>query len=101
MRIPCPYCGSRDIGEFVYRGDAAPVRPEPEAGGPETATSNAAMFAYVYLRDNPAGRHDEHWYHAQGCRNWLVVTRDTLTHDIACAHLAAPSAAPATNAGPA
>ncbi len=83
MRIPCPYCGSRDIGEFVYRGDASPVRPAADG-------AEAAMFAYVYLRDNPMGRHEEHWYHTQGCRNWLVVTRDTLTHEIPSARLAAP-----------
>ena len=78
MRSPCPFCGSRDIGEFVYRGDATVQRPDDEAG----------MFAYVYVRSNPMGRHDEHWYHAQGCRNWLVVTRDTVTHDIAGARFA-------------
>jgi len=28
MRIPCPYCGSRDLSEFVYHGgDATPKRP--------------------------------------------------------------------------
>ena len=27
MRIPCPYCGERDVHEFVYRGDAAPRAP--------------------------------------------------------------------------
>jgi len=75
MRIPCPFCGSRDSGEFVYRGDAAPVRP----AGDEAE----AMFAYLYLRDNPMGAIEEHWYHAQGCRQWLVVTRDTLTHAVA------------------
>jgi heterotetrameric sarcosine oxidase delta subunit len=79
MRIPCPYCGSRDIQEFVYRGDAAPTRP---------AEDDDAFFDYVYLRDNVAGSMREHWYHAQGCRNWLVVTRDTVTHDIAGAALA-------------
>ena len=87
MRIPCPYCGSRDIGEFVYRGDATPLRPESEAGD-----VGNAMFDYVYLRSNPMGPHEEHWYHAQGCRNWLVVTRNTLTHEIPSARLAAPLA---------
>jgi sarcosine oxidase subunit delta len=77
MRIPCPFCGSRDIGEFVYRGDATLVRPEDEDG----------MFDYVYLRSNPMGLHHEHWYHAQGCRNWLMVTRDILTHAIPAARL--------------
>jgi sarcosine oxidase subunit delta len=80
MRIPCPYCGSRDIGEFVYRGDARAVRPEGDDG--------AALFEYLYVRDNPMGLHDEHWYHAQGCRNWLVVTRNTLTHEIPAARFA-------------
>ena len=40
------------------------------------------MFDYVYLRDNPAGRHRDLWYHGSGCRTWLVVTRDTRTHEI-------------------
>jgi sarcosine oxidase subunit delta len=80
MRIPCPYCGSRDAQEFVYRGDASPVRPaDPD---PER------VFDYLYLRDNPAGPLREHWYHAQGCRNWLVVARDTRTHQISGAGLA-------------
>jgi methylglutamate dehydrogenase subunit B len=83
MRIPCPYCGSRDHSEFAYLGDAAPKRPNP-------SSENAAerFFDYVYLRDNPAGPMDELWYHASGCRSWLVVTRDTRTHDISGARLA-------------
>ena len=40
------------------------------------------MHDYVYLRDNPAGTIRELWYHASGCRSWLVVTRDTRTHAI-------------------
>ena len=72
MRISCPYCGDRDSREFAYRGDATPLRPKSEDG----------FIDYVYLRDNPAGSIREHWYHAQGCRNWIVVTRDTRTHEI-------------------
>jgi len=75
MRIDCPYCGSRDSGEFVYRGDAAPIRPQ--------APDTAAFVDYVYMRDNPAGWIDEHWYHLRGCRQWLQVRRDTVSHDIA------------------
>jgi sarcosine oxidase subunit delta len=81
MRIPCPYCGSRDVQEFSYLGDADLRRPDPEA--PE-----AAFHDYVYLRDNPAGPHRELWYHGSGCRNWLVVTRNTVTHAIAGARSA-------------
>lgn len=75
MHIPCPYCGERDFHEFVYRGDARPVRPQPEA-------PFEAMFEYVYIRENPAGPLLEHWYHAHGCRQWIVVERDTRTHQI-------------------
>lgn len=79
MRIPCPFCGSRDAAEFNYLGDAAPKRPDPAE--PER------FFDYVYLRDNPAGPIQELWYHAGGCRMWLEVTRDTRTHDIGAVRL--------------
>jgi len=77
MRIECPYCGERDVGEYQYLGAADPQRPDP-------ATEDAARryFEAVYLRDNPAGAHRELWYHHQGCRSWLRVTRNTLTHEI-------------------
>lgn len=75
MRIPCPYCGSRDVQEFTCLGSAAPQRPSPEA-------AENAMFDYVYMRDNPRGPHDEYWYHGAGCHAWLIVTRDTFTHAI-------------------
>jgi len=78
MRIPCPYCGDRGVHEFIYRGDAAPARPDQDAG----------FYDYVYLRENPAGPIREHWYHAQGCRNWIEVTRHTVTHEILGATLA-------------
>ncbi len=80
MRIPCPYCGERDAREFSYLGDATATRP---------VDGGAAVFhEYVNLRDNKAGMHREFWYHASGCRSWLVVTRDTRTHRIDGAELA-------------
>ena len=42
----------------------------------------AQFFDAVYLRDNPAGPHEELWYHRSGCRSWLRVTRNTRTHEI-------------------
>lgn len=77
MRITCTCCGSRDVSEFSYLGDASLTRPDPEA--PDAAET---FHAYVYLRDNPAGPQREFWYHASGCRSWLEVTRDTGTHEI-------------------
>lgn len=84
MRLPCPFCGSRDSREFTYRGDAAPLRP--------TGQEARAMHDYVYLRDNPAGPIEEFWYHNQGCRQWLRVTRDTRNHEITGATMARPIA---------
>lgn len=82
MRIPCPVCGSRDSREFTYKGDAvALARPEAEAG-------EAAWDAYIHLRDNPAGVTRDLWYHGAGCTAWLVVTRNTVTHEVLGATLA-------------
>ena len=77
MRIQCPFCGARDSSEFSYLGDANVQRPDP--GAPD---AQAQFFTAVYLRDNPAGPHQELWYHQFGCRSWLRVTRDTRTHEI-------------------
>ena len=78
MRIACPFCGARDLREFSYLGDASvQQRPDPDA-----ADALARFVEYVYVRDNRAGPHRELWYHAWGCQAWLVVTRDTRTHEI-------------------
>ena len=84
MIINHPLLGPRDAAEFVYLGDAALIdRPDWQA---ETAAE--AFHAYGYLRDNPAGAHQELWYHEQGDRSWLVVTRDTVSHEISRVELA-------------
>jgi methylglutamate dehydrogenase subunit B len=84
MIIPHPLLGPRDAAEFVYLGDASLIdRPDPAA--PDAA---AAFHDYLHLRDNPAGEHRELWYHEQGDRSWLVVTRNTLTHEITGVELA-------------
>jgi sarcosine oxidase subunit delta len=84
MLIPHPLLGPRDAQEFVYLGDAELLnRPDGMADG-----ADAAFFDYLYLRDNPAGLHRELWFHEQGDRSWLVVTRNTVTHEIVSAELA-------------
>lgn len=76
MRIPCPHCGERDLREFFALGSAELLRrPDPAAPDAE-----AAFHAYVHLRRNPAGRHEELFQHVGGCRRWLVVARDTRSH---------------------
>lgn len=72
--IPCPHCGPRPKEEFTIKG-AALARPDPQAG-PDM------WFDYVYLRDNPRGAYEEYWHHTSGCRRWLVVSRDTASHEI-------------------
>ncbi len=84
MIINHPLLGPRDSSEFVYLGDASLIdRPDWQA---ENAAE--AFYDYAYLRDNPAGAHQELWYHEGGDRSWLVVTRDTLTHEISKVELA-------------
>ena len=68
MRLPCPWCGERDLSEFSYGGDATLRRPADDAPLEE-------WVDYVFFRDNPRGRHHEHWQHLQGCRAWIVIER--------------------------
>ena len=78
--IDCPHCGPRGHEEFSYAGDATVRRPVEDA-------PLAAWIDFVYQRDNPRGAHRELWHHTQGCRAFVVVTRDTLTHEIAATAL--------------
>lgn len=82
MRITCPICGARDRREFTYQGDAGMLdRPAPDAD-PEV------WDAYLHLRENPAGETRDLWFHSAGCGAWLVVTRNTVTHEISKVELA-------------
>ena len=84
MIINHPLLGPRDAQEFTYLGDASLIhRPDWQAEG-----AVDAFYEYLYLRDNPAGPHRELWYHEQGDRSWLVVTRNTVTHEITSVELA-------------
>ena len=78
MIINHPLLGPRDSSEFVYLGDANLInRPDWQE---DTAVQR--FVEYGYLRDNIAGIHRELWFHEYGDRSWLVVTRDTLSHEI-------------------
>lgn len=78
MIIDHPLLGPRDSSEFVYLGDANLInRPNWQE---DTAVQH--FVEYGYLRDNIAGIHRELWFHEYGDRSWLVVTRDTLSHEI-------------------
>ena len=84
MIINHPLLGPRDAQEFTYLGDASLIdRPDWQA---EDAAEQ--FFNYQYLRNNPAGEHRELWFHEGGDRSWLVVTRNTVTHEISNVELA-------------
>jgi methylglutamate dehydrogenase subunit B len=92
MLIPCPFCGPRESGEFSYLGDARPKRPDVDPDEADAEAAREAFHEYVYLRDNIAGEMCEYWYHGGGCRAWLIVVRNTLTHQFT-------SVSPAPGAG--
>jgi sarcosine oxidase delta subunit len=84
MRIPCPLLQATAIrSEFVYRSDATPVAPGRGRIGPE------AFHDYVYLRDNPAGIIREHTGIMPAAMQLARRERDTRTHAISDAALAA------------
>ena len=78
LLINCPYCGERDESEFSVGGEGGISRPtNPDA------LSDEQWADYLFMRKNPRGLHHELWNHAQGCRRWFNVERDTLTYKIA------------------
>ncbi|TIP26306.1 MAG: sarcosine oxidase subunit delta [Mesorhizobium sp.] len=76
LQIECPCCGPRDHDEFRYAGDASVTRPAHNDPDLER------WYRYVFVRENPAGIHREFWQHVMGCRQWLIVERNTVNHTI-------------------
>jgi heterotetrameric sarcosine oxidase delta subunit len=83
LRINCPYCGVRSHTEFSYLGDATKVRPDEDA-------PVQTWVEFTYIRRNPKGQHEEYWQHVLGCRAWVKVSRDTVTHSIGNVELVTP-----------
>ena len=94
LLFPCPWCGPRDQSEFTYGREVTAI--------PALDAPRAEWERYVFDRDNPRGAHREWWHHNQGCRRWLVVTRDTATHAVIAISDAgsAPGSGSARGAGP-
>lgn len=72
--ISCPHCGIRPKEEYAIKGATL---PRPAADAPQSV-----WFDHVFLRENPRGLYEEYWHHAAGCRRWLIVTRDTASHEV-------------------
>ena len=83
MRLTCPICGPRDRREFYYYGS------DDYLNRPGEAAPAQAWDDYLHNRDNPAGMTRDLWYHDMGCTAWLVVTRNTVTHEISAVDLVA------------
>lgn len=82
MRLTCPLCGPRDQREYTVAGSATLIdRPAPDAG-------IEAWDDYLHNRENAAGPSRELWYHGAGCCSWLVVERNTVTHEVLSVELA-------------
>ena len=70
--IECPNCGPRPSTDYRYGGE---VRP---AADPNAAPEVEARR--LWMRRNVAGDQRERWFHRDGCRRWLTITRNTLTN---------------------
>ncbi len=86
IRINCPFCGERDHSEFTYGGDGTIDYPALDA-------SIEDWHEAVFQRENIRGMQTETWHHVNGCRAWLLVERDTMTHEIRSVRAAHPGMA--------
>ena len=66
--LACPFCGARDLEEFVFRKTLS--RP------------GTTPYQAVYERIDDLHESREHWQHLHGCRAWLRVRRDPSTHTV-------------------
>jgi len=87
MKLICPICGPRDLREFTVIGSLV------HGQRPEGDIWSEAWHNHLHLRENPAGRTQELWWHHAGCGAWLVVERNTITHEIYSVTLASEHAA--------
>ena len=77
LKIPCPYCGTRNQDEFSHHGEAHIMRPK----NPEKL-SETEWGDYLFFRKNIKGDHAELWMHRHGCRKFFNVLRNTVSDKI-------------------
>jgi heterotetrameric sarcosine oxidase delta subunit len=86
MLIKCPHCGLRAQSEYIFERTVDSVVTLDAA--PEAA------MATLFTRNNPRGVDDEIWRHTYGCRAWMVVTHNRVTHEITATRAVGPEALP-------
>ncbi|WP_404366735.1 sarcosine oxidase subunit delta [Sphingomonas sp. MMS24-J45] len=74
LQIDCPLCGPRAQVEFVYERTLDSI-VTLDMTAEETV-------ARLYARTNPRGVDSELWRHSFGCRQWIVLERDRISHAI-------------------
>jgi len=83
MLIACPTCGLRPDHEFRSAGEALERPADPQR------LDDRQWADYLYHRSNLPGVVAELWWHSMGCRQWLRIERDTVSHRINRVGLAA------------
>ena len=77
LQINCPWCGARSEDEFIFAVEGGITRPQDPA-----ITTDKEWADYLFNLNNIKGLHYELWQHRFGCRQWLQVARNTVTHEI-------------------
>ena len=67
--IDCPFCGPRELREFVFHKTVA-------------TTGSRDEFQRIYLRVADPQSSVEHWQHVAGCRAWLRVHRNPTSGEV-------------------
>ena len=68
--IACPNCGPRPSTDFRYGGETRPAA-DPSASAEQSRPAASGCAA------TSRGWQDERWFHRDGCRRWLTITRHT------------------------
>ena len=68
-RLICPFCGPRALREFVFHK----TLPGTEQG---------SAYERTYERTASLVQSTEHWQHVEGCRGWLLVSRNPSTGQV-------------------
>ena len=74
LRLPCPHCGRRPIEEFVH--GEVPTVPDFITDADDRDLDRA------FMRENAEGVVTERWFHADGCRRWMTLTRNTRDDEV-------------------
>ena len=77
LLIACPWCGTRDEDEFTYGSVWEKRRPIDSL-----SLTDEQWAQYLYVEENVRGIALERWRHTNGCRQWFLLERHTVTHQI-------------------